>query len=206
MSNKHLKDSKHLQIRKKIRQLRRSIPPQAQADAARSVCSAILQDPDFQAAQSLAFYQAFDGEIDPQLLMQEALQAGKNCYLPVLDKNLPQLLFAQYQPDTKLLANKFGITEPPLYPNNTLSPENLDIIFLPLVAFDTAGTRLGMGQGFYDRTLATVHREAGDNSGKTPKLIGLGHECQRVERLERAEWDVPLDMIVTDQTVYRVDP
>ncbi len=76
---------------------------------------------------------------------------------------------------------------------------------MPLVAFDISGNRLGMGKGYYDKNLAFMLLNDAKmplSSIKKPKLIGLAHECQRVERLERAEWDVPLDIIITDQATY----
>ncbi len=76
---------------------------------------------------------------------------------------------------------------------------------MPLVAFDINGTRLGMGKGYYDKNLAFMLENGAKmslSSIKKPKLIGLAHECQRVEQLERAEWDVPMDKIITDQATY----
>ena len=80
---------------------------------------------------------------------------------------------------------------------------------MPLVAFDIYGSRLGMGKGYYDRNLAFMlvnDAKMSPSSIKKPKLIGLAHECQRVEQLERAEWDVPLDKVITDQTTYTAAP
>ena len=65
---------------------------------------------------------------------------------------------------------------------------------------DDKGNRLGMGKGYYDRTFAFVN----DKSATGPELIGLAHECQRVENLEAADWDVPLGGIITGQQFYQV--
>jgi 5-formyltetrahydrofolate cyclo-ligase len=70
----------------------------------------------------------------------------------------------------------------------------LDIIFLPLVGWDRSGGRLGMGGGFYDRTLAKL-------SG--PVLVGLSHAEQEVAEVPREEWDVPLQFVVTDTEMVR---
>jgi 5-formyltetrahydrofolate cyclo-ligase len=71
---------------------------------------------------------------------------------------------------------------------------------MPLVGFDANCNRLGMGGGFYDRTLAYLRLR---RCWRRPLLIGIAHECQRVERLETNTWDVPLDLVVTEERIYR---
>ena len=86
--------------------------------------------------------------------------------------------------------NQFGIWEPKLNVQNVLPLNELDILFTPLVAFDKQGNRLGMGGGFYDRTLQNWQ-----NKSFIP--VGLAHQCQQVENLPTEYWDVPLfDILV----------
>ena len=99
--------------------------------------------------------------------------------------------------DTIFYKNRFGIAEPVVEDELAIMPEQLDIIFLPLVAFDEHGTRLGMGGGYYDRTLAH-HRPT--------LLIGAAYEFQRQAWIEREAWDVPLAAIITEQTIYWSKP
>ena len=200
-------DSKHLQLRKVKRQERRSISFKQQAQAAENIQANILEDEDFKNARTIALYQAFDGEIDPSLVLQTALDLGKRCFLPVMSPSKLTLAFVEYKSESALTKNSFGILEPKLYPNNALAPEHMDIIFTPLVAFDLNGTRLGMGKGYYDKNLAFMLENSSDKSLKSvkmPKLIGLAHGFQKVEILERAEWDVPLNKIITDQATYTI--
>ena len=80
-----------------------------------------------------------------------------------------------------------------------LAPDELDLVLAPLVVFDGNRNRIGMGGGFYDRSFAFRK-----NSEHTiPVLIGVAHEIQKVDRIVPEEWDVQLDMIVTDQAIYR---
>jgi 5-formyltetrahydrofolate cyclo-ligase len=197
--------SERSQLRNDMRTKRRALTAEQQDQAARNIQSRILEDPDFKQAQTMAFYQAFDGEIDPSLAVQIALELGKRCFLPVIDPKTESMTFTEYKADAELEQNAFGILEPKLYPNDSLAPEHIDLIFMPLVAFDQSGTRLGMGKGYYDRKLAFLAEKSSEmslTSGKIPVLVGLAHECQRVEKLERAEWDIPLDKILTDQAIY----
>jgi len=199
--------SKHSQLRSSMRNTRRSISPKQQSQAAEKLLPRILEQEDFNKASNIVFYQAFDGEINPSLVMQAALTQGKRCFLPLIGETRETLAFVEYKSGATLTRNSFGILEPTLYPNDALAPEHMDMIFMPLVAFDLSGTRLGMGKGYYDKKLAFMlgnSREKSLTSGKKPVLIGLAHECQRVEQLERAEWDVPMDKIITDQTIYTI--
>ena len=192
-------DSEHALIRKELRQRRQALSQKQQEVAAEQLCSNLLADPDYQAADTVAFYLPFDGEISPLNILSHAFEQGKTCCLPVLDAVLPELHFVECRTGAVLQSNRYGIEEPAFNTANLVPPAQLDIIFLPLVAFDLQGTRLGMGKGYYDRTLSAF--KASGLAGK-PLLIGLAHECQRVAHLERADWDVPLDRIVTDQSVY----
>jgi 5-formyltetrahydrofolate cyclo-ligase len=79
------------------------------------------------------------------------------------------------------------------------SPIRLDLLLVPLVGFDADCNRLGMGGGFYDRTLAYLTRRT---HWRRPRLVGIAHECQRVERLETGPWDVPLDAVATERRLY----
>jgi 5-formyltetrahydrofolate cyclo-ligase len=74
----------------------------------------------------------------------------------------------------------------------------LDLILTPLVAFDDQGNRLGMGGGFYDRTLAYLGRR---KHWKKPRLIGTAHAFQQVARLPHESWDVPLHGVVTEKAL-----
>jgi 5-formyltetrahydrofolate cyclo-ligase len=105
------------------------------------------------------------------------------------------LVFSQYNPDTVLIPNRFGIPEPvAAAPQCAIS--DLDIIFIPLVAFDEEGHRLGMGAGYYDKTLAGLREQ------KTrPLLVGLAYELQKANHIPQDAWDISLDMVVTARAV-----
>jgi 5-formyltetrahydrofolate cyclo-ligase len=94
--------------------------------------------------------------------------------------------------------NKFRLPEPDVDEAEMLAPDELDLVLAPLVVFDSERNRIGMGGGFYDRSFAFRKRP----EILQPMLIGVAHELQKVERIVPQEWDVRLDMIVTDQAVY----
>ena len=188
------------QIRQRIRALRRGLSQSEQRRHARALARNLERTPAYRRARRIAFYLAADGEIDPGLALKRALRAGKRCYLPVLPKRRQRSLwFVAYHRRTRLQRNRFGIPEPSLRHRERVAPMGLHIMVMPLVAFDAAGHRLGMGGGFYDRTLSYLRRR---QHWKAPKLLGAAHELQRTEPIAPEPWDVPLDLVVTEAGAY----
>ncbi|WP_163557856.1 5-formyltetrahydrofolate cyclo-ligase [Halomonas sp. NO4] len=191
------------QLRQTLRRRRRALDTRQQRRAAQALCRRLRQLPEVRRARRVALYLPNDGEIDPQPLIPWLTRRGVRVYLPVLKPLTPNTLwFVHYHARTPMVRNRFGILEPETRHGAHRARRRptwaLDLILLPLVGFDGDGQRLGMGGGFYDRSLAFTRR-----AGPRPTLIGLAHDCQRVERLPTAPWDVPLDAIVSDARVVR---
>ena len=177
-----------------MRQARRALTPQQQLEAAEALYYRFRTSPLFLSRHRIGIYLANDGEIDPIFLSQSLLKLNKSLFLPCLDPlGVNRLSFSPFKSNTTLRPNKYGILEPVWH--KKISATSLDLVFLPLVAFDRTGNRLGMGGGFYDRTFA-FKRQANKLG---PKLVGLAHECQKIDRLEAQNWDIPLDAILTNQ-------
>lgn len=199
--------SKNLINRSTLRQRRRALSARQQQIAASNISQRLNQLKKFQHAQRIAYYLANDGEISPQLAIKQAEKRGQRTYLPVLHPlKYNRLYFASHHNQPKLRPNRFGIVEPQLGINAVAPVWTLDIILLPLVGFDRCGNRMGMGGGFYDRTLARLNvSQSNSNRGlKRPLLIGLAHHCQEVEQLQVQSWDIPLDIIATDKELIHI--
>jgi len=187
-------------LRRKLRHARRQLTPAQQRLAARHLYRQLAQHPRFRRARHIALYLPNDGEIDPRLLLQAAQRRGKATYLPVLNPwPRTRMVFQRIEPGEQLRRNRFGILEPVIRTARQRRVWALDLLLMPLVGFDGKGGRLGMGGGFYDRSLA--YRAMRKKSHK-PTLLGLAHECQRVDRLPLESWDVALQATVTDQGWY----
>ncbi|MDL0438719.1 5-formyltetrahydrofolate cyclo-ligase [Stutzerimonas frequens] len=187
-------------LRRKLRHARRQLTPAQQRLAARRLYRQLTHHPQFRRARHIALYLPNDGEIDPRLLLQAAQRRGKATYLPVLNPwPRTRMVFQRIKPGERLRRNRFGILEPVIRSSRQRRVWALDLLLMPLVGFDGNGGRLGMGGGFYDRSLA--YRAMRKKSHK-PTLLGLAHECQRVDRLPLESWDVALQATVTDQGWY----
>lgn len=141
--------------------------------------------------QNIACYWPTKYEINTVSLIKFLLDNNKSCYLPVINNKNSTLNFIKYDNNTKLIKNKFGILEPNFNLEYTISIEYLDIIFMPLVAFDKLGNRIGSGAGFYDRSLA-------NKNTYSCKLIGLAYSIQQVESCKPDPWDINLDHAITE--------
>ncbi len=187
-------------IRRAMRACRRALGPEAQRAASRALARRLDSLRLFGPGRRAAFYLANDGEIDPGLAMRRAAQAGTCCLVPVVPSpGRRRLRFAPVYESTRFRPNRFGIDEPVVSPRSLMWAIELDVIFVPLVAFDATGNRLGMGGGFYDTTLAARNS---CRHFRRPRVIGLAHDGQRVDGIAVEPWDIPLDRIVTDREIY----
>jgi 5-formyltetrahydrofolate cyclo-ligase len=190
-------------LRRTLRQQRDALSDSEQRYAAAQLSVNVAACRLFRVSQRIALYLPNDGEIDPQPLMERIWTAKKRCYLPILSRlRYDRLWFAPYTPDTSLILNRFGIPEPRVPARQWVRAQELDLILMPLVAFDKQGNRLGMGGGFYDKSLAFLRTR---RLWRKPHLIGLAHDFQRIGTLETFAWDVPLQAVVTDQAFYQFD-
>lgn len=188
------------QLRRLLRKTRRALSASAQRAASENLYRQLAQHPLFRRARHIALYLPADGEIDPRPLMRAAQRRGKATYLPVLSAwPRTKMVFQRVRPNELLRPNRFRIAEPTANRYQQRKAWTLDVIMLPLVGFDVEGGRLGMGGGFYDRSLAYLQRR---KNWHKPTLLGLAHECQKVDRLALASWDVLLHATVTDQAWY----
>ena len=189
------------QLRRELRRRRLSLSHEDQQRATLSITSTVTQLERFKRARRIAAYVGSKGEVDPMPLMHLAHNIGKRCYLPVLHPFLTgRLWFVPWTPDTPMQFNRFNIPEPVFDSSTICKAQWLDIVITPLLGFDEKCHRLGMGGGFYDRTLGRTRK--GSQTDK-PYLLGLAHDIQRCETLTAEPWDVSLNSVITPSHHYQ---
>jgi len=186
-------------LRTTIRTQRRALSIQQQKSASKKLISHLKISGLLQRHQYIALYLANDGEISPNELIPQLHKFNKQVYLPVIHPlKKQQMVFCQITSTTKFRKNCYGIDEPVFKFSRRLSAKCLSLVFMPLVAFDDNGNRMGMGGGFYDRSFAFKLNE----KKARPTLIGLAHDFQKQASLPLEPWDIPLHGIMTEKEFY----
>ena len=150
-------------------------------------------------AKKVALYYADENEVQTSFLMQPLFGMGVELYFPVI--NHDSLLFYSYRENEKMEEAVFGIMQPPIKNKEPIDYSELDVICLPLVAFDKQCIRIGRGGGYYDRALASIKSKRCSK----PFLLGLAYEFQQVEEIPAELWDIPLEAVSTEKTIYYRD-
>jgi len=176
------------ELRQELRKIRRSIDQPSRKKKGKQLLYQCQKNAIFRNAKHIAIFIPNDGEIETVDTINFLVHQGYFVYLPILAGE--KLKFAKMGRYFK--NNRFGIKEPIFSP--LLSAHKMDIILMPLVGFDKNKNRLGMGGGFYDKTLSFNSKL---KRYRVPKLFGLAFDAQEVDRLKSKPWDVPVDGIVT---------
>ena len=180
--------------------MRRSLAPGVQVRNSIAVARRLYTSGWFMRSNTIALYLANDGEVDLAPFAEAARRCKKQLFLPALRSDSgKRLWFAEYRADERLIRNRFGILEPDIRKRSPIPPWAIDLVLMPLVAFDTDGNRLGMGGGFYDRTFAYLQRRVHHSK---PALVGVAHDCQRIDLIPARSWDVPMHGVVTERRRY----
>lgn len=191
-------------LRRTLRARRRTISVPLAAHAALALAKRLSRLPHFRRARDIGIYWPMDGEISLLPLLQMAAARKKRFYLPVLVKPFARSLrFASFSAKSVLRNNRFTIPEPRVKRRAQRPVRHLDLLLMPLVGFDRHGHRLGMGGGFYDRSLAHLHHRT---AWQRPRLVGVAYSCQEVPLLPVEPWDVPLHALCTETGCFTVGP
>ncbi|WP_277040616.1 5-formyltetrahydrofolate cyclo-ligase [Turicimonas muris] len=172
-------------LRKKLKQLRdeRPIDHCVSAAVIDNLSSWISEQSYF----TVGFYLPIFHEVDLVPFMTSWLERnpGKKAAIPVIENN--QMFFAEWSPETKLTKGIF----------NTLVPQTIrkiapDLLLVPCLGFDNSNYRLGYGGGWYDRYLSQTNPR--------PFTVGIAYSQCRIETIEPEETDIPLGLIITDES------
>lgn len=185
-------------LRTQLRQARRALDVPTRLAAADALAAQLLALPVAPAQGLVAGYWAGDGEIALHR-WQTSLPPGLTYCLPMLAGE--HLRFAPWRPGQALTTNRYGIPEPDIAIEDALPPQAMALVITPLVGFDARCRRLGMGGGWYDRSFAFRLGQPAP-----PYLVGAAFDCQQVDALPGADWDVPLDAVCTPTATHLAKP
>ncbi|MGM0563112.1 MAG: 5-formyltetrahydrofolate cyclo-ligase [Pseudomonadota bacterium] len=179
--------------RQHILGVRRHLDPATIEEKSTAIAKRVAQSDAFKAANTIGLYLPIKGEVDTRLLIRLAIEQGKCVALPRVDGR--DMRFYVYD-EGQHKRGTFGIDEP--VGDRIIATDTIDLLCLPLVAFDVRGNRIGMGGGYYDKALEAVKDQ------QKPWRIGLAYELQKLERIHTNPWDIPLHAVATELKLYTV--
>ena len=171
---------------------REGMSDEEQEAASDKISAAVVQARWFRRCERIGCYLPMAGEVDTWSIIARAWRMKKRIFAPIIEKN-HTMSFRALSADSDLVENRYGLLEP--LDEDSIRPRDLDVVITPLVAFDDAGNRIGMGGGYFDRTFSFLkHRRIHIH----PKLIGLAFSCQQVEKIPANPWDIRVFSVVSE--------
>jgi 5-formyltetrahydrofolate cyclo-ligase len=158
----------------------------------RAIQSRAIEFGPYIACRSVALYSPVQNEVRTGAILAHAFGSGKRVFYPRIDNNRA-IAFFEVLAAAELRAGRFGILEPTSTTRLSDSEYEGLVIFVPGVGFDTQGSRLGRGQGWYDRLLKGV--------GEGSTVVALAYEFQVVEAVPVDPWDQRVQYVITEGRV-----
>ncbi len=178
-------------LRKEISLKRKNLSKKERLDSEKSLVQLWESVGSSYKTNKVGLYWPTNGEVITNALISYFFNNGSKCFLPVIsnDEENKIIDFALFEEQSRLVKNRFGIPEPSK--SKIIDLNQLDIIFLPCVCFDSRGNRIGMGGGFYDKTLSYLLKK------EKTKLIILAYDFQEVESCLPESHDIKADACLT---------
>ena len=181
------------QIRRQALRARDALSPAERADKSRIIWTRVVQAWEFQQAETVLAYAHFRSEVQTDLLLGSALEAGKRLALPRVNRRRRELdLYLVTAPERQLARGTWDIPEPVPALCEAVALEEIDCVIAPGVAFDPWGGRTGYGGGYYDRLLNSLSPE------QARVCLGLAFEAQIFYEVPRGLFDAHVGAVATE--------
>ena len=178
------------ELRKKAIRARDSLTPKERESKSAEICSRIICAPEYARAKTILLYSFIRSEVQLSVLEAACKKDGKTIAWPLClaDRQMVAACSNAWK------KGPYGILEPDLQQGRVIDPYEIDLVVCPCAAFDDHCHRIGMGAGYYDRFLPKLRPE-------TP-VWAAAYEIQKVTSISADPWDVPMNRIITESTVY----
>ncbi len=178
-------------LREIILEKRNSLTKEDILKKSNKIMEKLFSLPEFKKAKKIMFYVSKDNEVFTHNMIKELINK-KKILVPVTDYENKNLIISELKNFSDLEPGYYGVLEPKKI--KKVNPKDIDIVIVPGVVFDKKGNRIGYGKGYYDIFLK-----------KTKAFkIGLAFDFQVVEEIKKEEFDVAIDIIVTEKEIIKV--
>jgi len=184
-------------LRRQLRERRKLLGVSLRRAASSAVVRLALRYRLLAKGRRIGIYVPAKSEVDVLHLQDRAMAMQARCFLPIVPgQGRKRMWFSQLGERPAWVLNRYGIPEYRHPLAKRVRVQCLDLLFIPLLGFDSRGFRLGMGGGYYDASLAYLKRF---RRWRRPRVIGVAFSVQEVEWVPNDPWDVPLDAVLTEQ-------
>lgn len=173
-------------LRREIAAKKRAMTPLQIENASQRLAEKFFRTEFYRNAQSIYGYLSYNQEVRTDGILRRAMADGKRVAVPKVFGDEMRFLWID---DLDLVAlGYFDIPEP--IANGPVADDDLALVLMPGLAFDSKGHRIGYGGGFYDRYLS-AHPDH--------KLVALCYDFQLLDQLETEDHDIPVDLVIADR-------
>lgn len=210
------------ELRKEILTLRDQLSLEERVEKSKRIVEKVIKHKKFQEADKVLLFASFRSEVDTTAIFKTALQMGKEVYFPKVEGKIME--FYRVGKESDLLEGYRGIREPqernetrfdvvkniqteekhkemPALECQMVEKESRILVIMPGVAFDAEGNRIGYGGGYYDKFLQKLESKV--KKANVYKLA-IAFQCQMVEKIISASYDVKPNIIITEETEYTI--
>ena len=180
-------------LRQEFFQRRKKLSSQEVEEKSQAIKALLAKLPEYRTGQNISFYVSRENEVKTHEMIRDCLNEGKTVSVPVIEGKYIQL--SELKDFNDLKPGAFNILEPGK--KRVINPAELDVIIVPGLAFDLQGNRIGFGRGYYDRLL----RETSEQTLR----VGLTFESQITDHLPCTDLDEPVNVIVTEKRIIRLE-
>lgn len=184
-------------LRRLYRGRRSMISPELRRQKSQKICRRLEQEAFFQNARVIAFYSSLPEEVDLSALAETALRNGKTIAFPKVESPGEMSFFCISDCGELRADGAFGTKEPPGSPERRISKEEMDLMLIPGICFDSRKNRIGFGGGYYDRYLMDA-----PNCTKVGICFSEQFLRDASEWIDAGEQDIRMDFIATDLEVW----
>jgi 5-formyltetrahydrofolate cyclo-ligase len=150
----------------------------------------------YKKAKTVMFYLSYGSEVITDFMINSAFDDGKMVAVPAVKKTGDEEMCAvKISKIADAYRSVYGIRQPEIDPNYTVEKGTIDLIFVPGLAFNIEGYRIGYGKGYYDRWLKNVPVE---------KTVGLAYDFQITDKLPTGKHDLPVGVIITEKRIVEI--
>ena len=182
-------------LRKQVLSIRNKMTQEEVIQNSQIIMERLRSLSEFIDAKTVFIYMDFGNEVMTRDLIKQMFAEKKHVIIPYTDTVETKLIPTEiFDLEKDLIKCSFGYYEPKKENVKYVDPQKFDLIVVPGVAFDKNLNRMGYGKGYYDRILNQRRKDC--------KAIAVAHEFQVLQEIPTEEYDIKMDMIITEKSIY----